>query len=205
MSEAVLDGAGVEEETNTTDDVARSGTESVSTDEAFELLSNKRRRYTVHHLKWNGPRVELGDLSEHIAAWENGTSIQDISADERKRVYTSLQSHHLPKMDEQGIVTYDDRAGEVELTNHGDELDVYLEVVDGRDIPWSQYYLGLSAVNAALIVAVGADVWPMTLLPDLAWGAFVVTTLLVSALAHTVHDSSMRLGTDDKPPELRDS
>ncbi|MFD1587085.1 hypothetical protein ACFR9U_08815 [Halorientalis brevis] len=149
--------------------------------------------------------MQLGDLSEHIAAWENGTTVEEISANERKRVYTSLQSHHLPKMAERGIIEYDSRAGVIELTDQGDELDVYLEVVAGRDIPWSQYYLGLSAVNATIVAAVAVGVWPLSLLSDIAWAAFIVTTVLVSAIAHVYRDSSMQLGTNEKPPELRDT
>ncbi|MFB6179012.1 MAG: hypothetical protein ABEI77_04730 [Halorientalis sp.] len=179
--------------------------ESVSTDDAFQLLSNKRRRYALHYLKRTDETVELGDLSERIAAWENETSVQAVDAAQRKRVYTSLQSHHLPKMADQGVISYDERAGEVQLTDHGDELDVYLEVVDGRDIPWSQYYLALSAVNGALLVAVAVDAWPLTALPDIAWAAFIVTTGLCSALGHVYHDYVMQLGRRDKPPELRDS
>jgi hypothetical protein len=177
---------------------------SMSADDAFEVLSNRRRRYALHHLKATDRQVELGELSEHVASWENDTSISEIDSNERKRVYTSLQSHHLPKMDEQGIVNYDDRAGMVELTETAEDLDVYLDVVHGRDVPWSQHYLGLSAVNAALVAAAFLDAWPITVLPDIAWAAFVVTTVAASALVHTYHDSVNRLGTHDTPPELRD-
>ncbi|WP_136718164.1 DUF7344 domain-containing protein [Halorientalis salina] len=176
----------------------------VSTDEAFELLSNQRRRYTLHHLKHNGEAVELGELSEHVASWENGTAVRNVDAAQRKRVYTSLQSHHLPKMDEQGVVEYDERAGVVELTEEAGELDIYLEVVSGRDVPWSQYYLALSAVNAAIVAAVAVGAWPFSILPDIAWAAFVVTTMVVSAAVHIYHDTSMRLGTNAKPPEIRE-
>lgn len=178
-------------------------TPAVTTDVAFELLSNRRRRYTLHYLTYADGRVELGELAEHVAAWENNTDIRKIDAAQRKRVYTSLQSHHLPKMDDQGVVSYDDRAGVVELTGGADEFDIYLEVVDGAEIPWSEYYLGLSAVNAALIAAVAIDTWPFEVVPDLAWAGVVVSTVVASAVAHVYHDSWTRLGTAEKPPELR--
>lgn len=178
--------------------------EDVTTDEVFELLSNQRRRFALHYLKHRDETAQLGELSEHVASWENGTELHEVDSAERKRVYTSLQSHHLPKMDEQGVVDYDDRAGVVELEASAEDLDVYLEVVSDKDIPWSQYYLGLGAVNAALVAAASINVWPTTLLPDVAWAAFVVTTVLVSAAVHTYHDSAQRLGDQEEPPELRE-
>ena len=180
------------------------GADSVTTDEVFELLSNKRRRFALHYLKRVDDETEIGDLSERVASWENGTDLHEVGSAERKRVYTSLQSHHLPKMAEQGVVDYDERAGTVELTRSADDLDVYLEVVEGTDVPWSQYYLGLAGVNAALVAGATAGLWPLGALPDIAWAAFVVTTLLVSAAVHLYYASSRRLGEREKPPEIRE-
>jgi len=189
------------------DEVGGSGSvgEDVTTDDVFELLSNHRRRYALHHLKHNGPTAELGELAEQIAAWETGQPLPEVGSDERKRVYTSLQQFHLPKLDEQGIVEFDGRSGTVELTEAAEELDVYLEVVRGRDVPWSYYYLALVGVNAGLVAAAFAGVWPLTTVPDMTWGLFVVVTFAVSTLFHPYHTSEMRLGSAGEPPELRDS
>lgn len=178
--------------------------DAVSTDEVFEVLSNQRRRFTLHYLKHRNERVELGELSERVASWENETALDEVDSAERKRVYTSLQSHHLPKMAERGVVEYDERAGEIELDASAANLDVYLEVVEGKDVPWSQYYLGLGAVNAALVAAAAVGVWPFGTLSAVALAAFVVTTLVVSAAVHVYHDSSQRLGEQERPPEVRD-
>ncbi|MCU4719002.1 DUF7344 domain-containing protein [Halapricum hydrolyticum] len=177
---------------------------ALSRDDAFEILSNRRRRFALHHLQHNGERAELGELSEHVAAWENDTGVQEISATERKRVYTSLQQFHLPKMDDKGVVEFDDREGVVELTPAAEQMDVYLEVVEGNDVPWSQYYLALAAVNLGLFVAALAGTYPLRLVPDAGWGLFVVTTFLVSALVHTYYSrTEMRLGDSETPPEVR--
>jgi hypothetical protein len=178
--------------------------EAVSTDEVFELLSNKRRRFAIHYLKRTDDHAKLGELSEHVAAWETDTPLKEVDSAQRKRVYTSLQSHHLPKLDDQGVVDYDDRAGEVELTDSAADLEMYLEVVEGGDVPWSQYYLGLAGVSAVIIAGALVNAGPFTLLPDIGWAAFVVTSLAVSAAVHVYHDTARRLGTSEKPPELRD-
>ena len=173
---------------------------TLSTDEAFELLTNRRRRYTIHYLNGEEGDTELGTLSRQVAAWENSTTPVKVTAAQRKRVYTSLQQFHLPKLDDKGIVAYDERASEVAITPAAEDLDVYLEVVEGRDIPWSEYYLGLAAVQTALLAAVGVNAWPFALLPDIAWGVFAVTTFAVSAAIHTYYNRSMMLGADDAPP-----
>ncbi|QCC52847.1 hypothetical protein DV733_01485 [Halapricum salinum] len=172
-------------------------------DDTFEILSNHRRRFALHHLQQNGDRADLGDLSEHVAAWENDIGVAEVSSSERKRVYTSLQQFHLPKMDEKGVVEFDDREGVVELTAAAGDVDIYLEVVDGNDVPWSQYYLGLAAVNLGILGAALAGLYPFTLVPSAGLALLVVTTFLVSALVHTYFNrTEMRLGDSDTPPEV---
>lgn len=170
--------------------------------EVFDLLSNHRRRYVWHYCKRVDGNVELGDLAEQVAAWENGKSLQEITSAERKRVYTSLQQTHLPTMDEAGVVDFE--RGVVALDDRADELDVYMDVVEGNDIPWSEYYLGLSAVSAALVAAVwmtGSGGLPIS---GLGWAAVVVVAFTFSALAHVLSGRKRKLGTNERPPELGD-
>lgn len=177
--------------------------QSLSRDETFEILSNHRRRFTLHHLQQNGERADLGDLSEHVAAWENDIGVGEVSSTERKRVYTSLQQFHLPKMDETGIVEFDDREGTVELTPAAEDVDIYLEVVDGDDVTWSQYYLALAAVNLGVLAGALGGIYPFTLVPSAGLALLVVTTFFVSALVHTYFNrTEMRLGDSDTPPEV---
>lgn len=172
----------------------------VKYDEIFELLSNHRRRYVLHHLRRTGEGVDLGTLAERIAAWENGTSLPEVSADERKRVYSALQQVHLPRLDETGVVEFDDRAGTVELGPAAENLDVYMEVVEGRDIPWSQYYSLLAVMNAVIVGAAYVGVPPLATLPGIATGVFAVTTFCLSAVFHAYYDrTEMRIGANERP------
>lgn len=175
----------------------------VPEDELFEVLSNRRRRYAAHALmRENGSPTELGPLAEQIAAWEYGLDIQEVDSQVRKRVYTALQQSHLPKMDEVGVVEFDKRQGVVEPTPALDDCDIYVDIVQGREIPWNEYYLALSAVSAAIITVAGLDIWPFVMLPDLAWAVFVVVAFGVSALGHRYYTRHLRLGASDQPPEL---
>lgn len=176
--------------------------EALSDDNWFDILSNHRRRYVLHHLQGNGEQTTLGELSEQVAAWENDTDVENVSATQRKRAYTSLQQVHLPRMDELDIVEYDDRAGTVELGPAGEDLDIYLEVVQGNDIPWSEFYVGLAMVNLGLLTAVAVDTVPLTAIPDLGWAVFSTTTFLVTAVCHfCLNRREMLLGREEAPPD----
>lgn len=180
-----------------------SETQELSQDDRFDLLSNHRRRYTLHYIKHNGEQATLGELSDQIAAWENEIGIEEVGYDERKRVYTSLQQVHLPRMDEAGVVEFDDREGTVEIGPAAEDLDVYLEVVEGNDIPWSVFYLGLSGLNLLAVIAYAVGVPVVSALPEAGLAVFVLTTFLVASLAHLyVTRTEMRLGEQEQPPEL---
>jgi len=182
------------------------GTDSephISHDDCFDLLSNHRRRYTLHYLEQNGEEAQLGELSETIAAWENEVTQSEISYDERKRVYTSLQQVHLPRMDEMGVVEFDDRQGVVRTGPVAKELDIYLEVVGEDDVPWSVFYLALAVVNAGVLGAVALGAPGTGFIPAIGWALFCVTSFFVASLAHIYFTrTEMRLGEGERPPEL---
>lgn len=172
-------------------------------DDLFEVMANRRRRYAVHALKGNGGEMKLGELADKVAAWENDVEVGGTSYDERKRVYTALQQSHLPKMDKKGVVEFDKNRGVIEPTPALEDVDVYMEIVHGREIPWNQYYLGLTAVLGTLVTVVALDLWPFTLLPETAWMIFVVVAFGASALAHWYYQTSLGAGDDEPPTEAQ--
>jgi DNA-binding transcriptional ArsR family regulator len=170
---------------------------SLPRDEVFEVLSNERRRCALHYLKQHDRRrVELRELVDHVTAWENDTSTAQIDSTERKRVYTALRQNHLPKLEEAGIIEYEHMRGEVELTDDAREVQMYLEFVPSNDIPWSEYYLGLSAVGAALAAAVWLGVYPFVELSGLGLAVILVVLFAVSAAVHTYDAARNRIGSE---------
>ncbi len=169
-------------------------------DEVFSLLSNQRRRYALHACKRFGTPIDLSTLSEHVAAWEYGHEIEELDADQRKRVYTSLQQSHLPAMEGAGVIEFDGR--QITLTDDAEELEVYMEIVPEDSIPWGKYYLGLSLISAFVLAGVALGIYP-DFVPPLAWGAAVVAAFGASSIAHVVWSRRMKIGYSDEPPELR--
>nr|WP_238717353.1 hypothetical protein [Natronorubrum halophilum] len=166
--------------------------------EIFELLSNHRRRYAVHYCKLEDEPVTLGDLAEHVAAWELDKEVQELTSAERKRVYTSLQQTHLPTLERADMIEFDDRT--IALTDRATELDVYLDVVPGDSVPWGTYYLGLAAVGSIVMAGLWLEVVPIGTVPELGWATLVFALFAVSAVVHVAQSRRMRLGEMERPP-----
>lgn len=166
--------------------------------DVFDVLSNERRQCILHYLKrQDDRRVSLRELVDHVAAWENDTTVEALESDERKRVYTALRQNHLPKLDDTDIVDYDHMRGEVELTEAAREVELYLEYVPGDDIPWSEFYLGLSAVGAALVFVTWLEIGPFAGLSGVMLAAILVGVFALSAAVHTCDAARNRIGSGE--------
>lgn len=190
-------------DSNTTRDT-RTDTVSNQIDDSdvFEVLSNQRRRYALHYLMQRPDEsVEMGELSTQVAAWEHGVDPQTVTYDQRKSVHTSLYQYHAPKLDETGLVEYDSRGGVVELTDSAADLDLYLEAVRGREIPWASYFVLLSMFATAVVGATWLGAPPFAGLSGYVSAGVVVAAFLVSSLVFA-YDSrtAMRFGSAGPPP-----
>lgn len=172
-------------------------TDRLTKGEIFDVLRNQRRRYVLQYLKQVDDPVELGDLATQVAAWEYDTTVDEVSSEQRKRVYTTLQQTHLDKMAEAGIVDYDSDRGVIRSTDQTANLTVYLEIVPGREFPWQEYYLSLGAVSTALVTALWFDIYPFTIVSDLGWASLIAFVLTLSAIYHVYRQRGMRLDNPD--------
>lgn len=177
------------------------GLDDLSKGEIFEVLQNKRRRFVLQYLRRHGGPVDLGELATQVAAWEYETSCDDISKKQRKRVYTTLQQTHLPRMDEVGIVAYDSDDGTINTTPQTDDLTVYLEIVPGGEFPWREYYLSLGAVSLAIVATLWVGIYPFTVISPLAWTALFAVVLTASAAYQTLLGREMTLSEYELPSD----
>lgn len=168
-------------------------------DDVFEILSSPRRRYLLYHLRQRQEPVELTTLAEHVAAWENGVDTEDLTTQERKRVYVSLYQTHVPKLDDAGIVEYDSESGMVALTQRAQRIDSYLGEDDA--IQWQLIYVGLAVVGSVLLFLTLADVSVFGALAESVVAAVIVGLFGLLALAHVVYQRRSRQSV---PPELND-
>lgn len=177
------------------------GLQALSKGEIFEVLQNKRRRFVLQYLRNNGGPVDLGELATQVAAREYETSCEDISKKQRKRVYTTLQQTHLPRMHDVGIVAYNSEDGIIETTAHTDDLTVYLEIVPGGEFPWREYYLSVGAVSLAIMVTLWVGVYPFTIISPLVWATLFAVVLTGSAAYQTWLGREMTLSEYELPSD----
>ncbi len=172
-------------------------------DEIFEILSNQRRRYILHYLKQQqaGHEADLREIVDQVAAWENNTSIQELDSTRRKRVYTAVRQSHLPKLDDTGVVDYDQQRGEVVLTDAARDVEVYLEYVPEEDISWGEYYLALSGICFGIAGAAFIDAPVFGSLSGVTLAGVIVTVMTVSSVAHVYYSRTHRIGRDGPPTD----
>jgi hypothetical protein len=169
----------------------------VSQADAFEVLSARRRRDVLRYLFHRDGQAELYDLTRQLAAWENDTTPDQITSTQRMRVYTALKQSHLPKMDDHGVIEFNDDRGTVTLTSDASQLSVYLDVVPHDDIPWSRYYLGVGLFGIGVWAMVWLQVFPFSAVPKAVWGAVLLGVVVASAVVHTTHTKRLKIDPED--------
>ena len=150
-------------------------------DDAFDVLSNARRRRVLIHLFDTDEPATLGGLSRSIVAWENDISERDVTSQQRKRVYTALRQNHLPKMNRAGVIDYDADRGSIELTDEATRLRTYLDVPIRR-WNWERYYLLLGRFWCGVSAAIWTGVVPMDPLSRFALTGLAGLSIVCSAL-----------------------
>ncbi|WP_372911722.1 hypothetical protein [Salinigranum sp.] len=101
--------------------------EEFGPDEVFHLLQNQRRRDVLRVLRDVDETVEMSDVAEQVAAWEHDTTVEALTSSQRQRVYISLYQRHLPKLDDAGVIDYEQSRGRVTPRPRADSVGRYLE------------------------------------------------------------------------------
>lgn len=148
-----------------------------SNDVLFDALKNRRRRYALQILLEEDGPIQLSELSERIASLETGVPINELSAHERKSVYTSLYQTHLPKLHDVGFVDYNSNRGIVKLGEQAENLESINFYSKKFSFSWNSYYL-ITSLTFSLIYVLYKGT---TLLPDLlgAETLFLIYLMLV--------------------------
>lgn len=92
----------------------------------FDAFVDERRKHVLECLT----RKRTATL-EQLTAWVVRREQAEPAADRGVRI--SLVHAHLPKLEDVGLVTYDEVTQSVELAVSGTELAPYLDLANGRD------------------------------------------------------------------------
>ena len=147
-------------------------THQLSKDTIYHILQVQRRRYALQYLQGTTGPVVMRDLAEQVAAWEYGTTIDNLQSKERQRTYISLYQSHLPKLDKEGVIKYESARGLVTRTDIATQFDPYLiacrtqrpvtDVTESTsDTPasqqWIQWYWRAALVGCGLLTISAFD------------------------------------------------
>lgn len=115
-----------------------------------DILSNSRRRAVVASPKLKQATHEVRELACDIA--ERGSDTSPPPGNGRKSVNNSLLQTHLPKLDREDVVEYDDR-NTVTVSEAARDLNVDMELVTPDGTPWSKYSRLLAVLSLLGVVA----------------------------------------------------
>jgi hypothetical protein len=158
--------------------------EEFGPDDVFHLLQNQRRRRVLRCLRGVEGTVSMSDLTEQVAAWEHGTTVEALSSTQRQRVYIALYQRHLPKLDDMGVLDYNQSRGFVTPRPRAERIVDYLDMAtesglvgagassadtsedsgdetnagtDDTDTPWRRYSLAFTVAGAAVLAMAALD------------------------------------------------
>ena len=144
------------------------------------MLYNRRRREVIRYLREHDGEATVSDLAEHIAAGENGITVQQLTSSKRKGVYVGLYQNHLPKMDGVGVIDYNKNRGTVRLRDSVAQFEPYLD-----DTVSSERRVEAAAgISLAGVVVLGLlDVGAFAIAPNQWWITLGIVGVLGMALA----------------------
>ncbi|WP_394741479.1 DUF7344 domain-containing protein [Natronococcus roseus] len=132
-------------------------TPTLSSDDIFHLLQTNRRRDTIRYLLEEEGPVKMRDVAEYVAARENDTTVAELSSTERQRVYIPLYQSHLPKLDEEGVVEYNQPRGIVKPTDNLEIFAPYIEATEKGTAELDSHLASNRAVREYYVTAVAAS------------------------------------------------
>lgn len=107
-------------------DVTAPPSEILELDHVYEALGHSRRRYLCYTL-FEDTEWTLDELSTKIAAWENDIPQHDVSTRQQEKVYVSLYHIHIPKLVDNGVLTFDDVTKTVRPAANAEQVVIALE------------------------------------------------------------------------------
>jgi hypothetical protein len=153
----------------------------------------------LYYLRQKDGTATVKELAEQIAALENEVDVEELSRQQRKRVYVSLYQTHIPKLESAGIIEYDDAEGEVRLTNRASAFDSYLSSTTESEYPWRLHYLVLAVAGGLLFMLAVFGTPGLPSIPTGIVGGILVVAFGVSATVQYVRHKRRQ---EELPPEL---
>lgn len=99
-------------------------------EDVFTAISNSRRRQVLLSLEQSDCTLTVSELAVEIAAIEQLVEPSQVTSTQRTRIYVPLTQSHLPKLDELGLIEYDDRGKHISPTPSTDPVANYIRRIE---------------------------------------------------------------------------
>jgi hypothetical protein len=185
----------VEAPATDTSEAESEGADPLPKDDLFHLLQNERRRNVLRYLRGRDEPVRMRDVAEQVAAWEHDTTVEQLSSDQRQRVYISLYQSHLDTLDDAGVIDYNQPRGVVTPTPLVDDIARYAEFGMDEEEPnqeatWERRYLVVSGISILLLIGGSIDVAGFAALSSFASSILILAMFVGLTLAKLGDDES---------------
>ncbi|SFR52727.1 DUF7344 domain-containing protein [Halogeometricum limi] len=131
MTQTTNEDASEEQREQTVRPFADGGT--LSLDDVFRILSNRRRRLALYLLFDASGSVDRDELASQLVAWERGVDVDDVPRDAVTTLNVELEHVHLPRLREANVVSYGRDERTLTLTETATRLKPYLDVSRDED------------------------------------------------------------------------
>lgn len=95
--------------------------ELLEIDHVYEALGHPRRRYLCYTLledaEWS-----LTELATKLAAWENDVPERTVTDHQRDQVYVALYHAHVPKLVDEGVISFDEVSETITAAEQADQV-----------------------------------------------------------------------------------
>lgn len=146
--------------------------------EIHDLLRNERRRQVIEYMQQTVGSTTLREVAEVIAAHESNSS--PPPTDVRQSVYNSLHQTHLPKLDRQGVITYDTNRKTIRLNDTARPVAAYMGVIAPFGITWSGMYRVLGTSSLCIVLASLLSVPVVSAIDPVLWTVLFLGVYLVA-------------------------
>lgn len=113
------------EATPAVDETTPTESEETVFDTLLDALSYSRRRRLLARLDGSSAPMPLANLADDIVAQERALPLADIPPEDAKRVYMSLYHSHVPRLEDVGLVEYDQERDTVSLRERSPVVEQY--------------------------------------------------------------------------------
>lgn len=95
-------------------------------DRLLQAVSDRLRRRALYCLSRHDV-LTLADLADELAEREHGVPLSEVPPEEVKEIYLALYHTHVPRLEAEGLVQYDQEQDMVGITERGRTVDGWLE------------------------------------------------------------------------------